>query len=42
MFGRQNNQIIKKVKVNNISIYNPNDIFNAFNEHFSLFFRLLP
>ena len=35
MSRRQNNQIIKEVKVNGISISNPNEIPNAFNKHVS-------
>ena len=35
MSHRQNNQIIKEVKVNGISISNPNEIPNAFNKHVS-------
>ena len=31
----QNNQTVKDVKVNDISIRNSNEISNAFNEHFS-------
>ena len=31
----QNNQIVKEVKVNDISICNSNEISNAFNEYFS-------
>ena len=34
MFCRQNNQIVKDVKVNDIFICNSNEISNAFNEHF--------
>ena len=33
MFCRQNNQIVKDVKVNDIFICNSNEISNAFNEH---------
>ena len=32
---RQSNQIVKDVKVNDISICNSNEISNAFNKHFS-------
>ena len=35
MSRRQNNQIVKDVKVNDISICNSDEISNAFNEHFS-------
>ena len=35
MSRRQSNQIVKDVKVNDISICNSNEISNAFNEHFS-------
>ena len=35
MSRRQNNQIVKDVKVNGISICNTKEISNAFNEHFS-------
>ena len=35
MSRRQNNQIVKEVKVNDISICDSNKISNAFNEHFS-------
>ena len=35
MSRRQNNQIVKDVKVYGISICNSNEISNAFNEHFS-------
>jgi len=35
MSRRQNNQIVKEVKVNDISICDSNEISNAFNEHFS-------
>ena len=35
MSCRQNNQLVKEVKVNNISICNSNEISNTFNEHFS-------
>ena len=35
MSCRQNNQLVKEVKVNNISICNCNDISNTFNQHFS-------
>ena len=35
MSRRQNNQIVKDVKVNDISICNSNEISNAFNKHFS-------
>ena len=34
MFCRQNNEIVKDVKVNDIFICNSNEISNAFNEHF--------
>ena len=36
MSCRQNNEIVKDVKVNDISICNSNEISNAFNEHFSI------
>ena len=35
MSRRQSNQIVKGVKVNDISICNSNEISNVFNEHFS-------
>ena len=35
MCRRQNNQQVKEVKVNDISIGNPNEISNSFNEHFA-------
>ena len=35
MFRRQNDQIVKDVKVNDISICNSNEISKVFNEHFS-------
>jgi len=35
MSRRQNNQKVKEVKVNNISICDSNEISNVFNEHFS-------
>ena len=35
MSRRQSNQIVKDVKVNDISTCNPNEISNAFNEPFS-------
>ena len=35
MSRRQNNQKVKEVKVNNISICDSNEISNTFNEHFS-------
>ena len=35
MFRHQKHQIVKEVKVNDISIRNSNEISNAFNEHFS-------
>ena len=35
MSRRQGDQIVKDVKVNDISICNSNEISNAFNEHFS-------
>lgn len=35
MSRRQNNQLVKEVKVNDISICNSNEISNTFNEHFS-------
>ena len=35
MSHRQSNEIVKDVNVNDISIFNSNEISNAFNEHFS-------
>ena len=35
MSHRQNNQLVKEVKVDDISICNSNEISNTFNEHFS-------
>ena len=35
MCRRQNNQIVKEMKVNDISIRDSSQISNAFNEHFS-------
>ena len=35
MSRRQNNQQVKEVKVNDISIGNSNEISNTFNEHFA-------
>ena len=35
MSRRQNNQIVKDVKVNDISVCNSDEISNAFNKHFS-------
>ena len=35
MSRRQSNQIVKDVKVNDVSICDSNEISNAFNEHFS-------
>ena len=35
MSRRQNNQLVKEVKVDDISICNSNEISNTFNEHFS-------
>ena len=35
MSRRQNNQQVKEVKVNDISIGNPNEISNTFNKHFA-------
>ena len=41
MTRRQNNQIVKDVKVNDIAICNSKEISNAFNEHFSTIGRRL-
>jgi len=35
MSRRQNNQLVKEVKIDDISICNSNEISNTFNEHFS-------